>query len=614
MRAAKAAFRVDAMCPTDHANGGHAENGTEADLRRHAALFNESMRALAKRSIGGGGDLESHGLSPGATPTSGADDAKAAPASTMSFYTITTPVSLSWDRITYRIGNESAKAKVVLDGCCGSLAPGQMLAILGPSGSGKTSLLNALAGRTQKRKGHALEGQIKINGMDREKTPFRLLSAYVVQDSQLFHMFSVRETMLLQAELRLPQAFTPSQKRAIAEKYIAELGLAKCADTKIGNALIRGISGGEKKRVNIGVEMMGNPSLVFLDEPTSGLDSFQAQNVIQSLWDLTKHGRTVITTIHQPRSSIYRMFSLMCLLSEGKVMYFGRADAAIGYFKRAGFDCPEQFNPADFFLDLISIDTRSPNAEEETRQRMRLLGTNFVARRAEATARGEWEHGADTIGPDAPDPKIPPRTDVQQYRASVGYQFRILFGRAFTQVRRDVIPLIISVVNGIVFSLIVGSLYSEMEKTQKGIQDRMGALFFVTVNNAFGSLFGILNVFTVEKVIVTRELSARAYSVAPYYLSKTICETPFRLMGPLVFSVIAYPIIGFDPEWNKFFTFILIVLLLASASQALGIFLGSLSKNEAIATNVAPLVTVILLLFGGFYVNKETIPVSFPPS
>ena len=171
--------------------------------------------------------------------------------------------------------------KVILKDCAGDLAPGKMLAILGPSGSGKTSLLNVVAGRVT---AGELEGEILLNGKPRTDS-FRLLSAYVVQDDALFSSLTVRETMLIAAELRLPSGVELGKKQEVAEKVINELGLAKSANTRIGNAFVRGISGGEKKRVNIGVEMMGNPSLVFLDEPTSGLDSFQAQNVVQALKD-----------------------------------------------------------------------------------------------------------------------------------------------------------------------------------------------------------------------------------------------------------------------------------------------------------------------------------------
>lgn len=329
--------------------------------------------------------------------------------------------------------------------------------------------------------------------------------------------------------------------------------------------------------------MMGNPSIIFLDEPTSGLDSFQAQNVIQSLKDLANNGRTVLTTVHQPRSSIYRMFDYILLLSEGRCIFFGEAYKAVQYFDDIGFTCPEHFNPADYFLDLISIDTRSKEMESGTLKRVKLLAQNF---NESAHRLCEMQVAQKSL------PKLD--RDISSYRAGSLYQFLILFKRALMQTSRDKITLIVGIVQSTVFAIIVGSLYTEMERTQKGIQDRIGALFFVVVNNAFGQMFATLNIFTVEKLIVQRERAARAYNVLPvgrmlfsgipaapswptyadnhaffnkYYLAKILAETPFRLIGPTVFSCISYWMIGFNPKADRFATFYGIVLLVALAAQ-----------------------------------------------
>lgn len=152
----------------------------------------------------------------------------------------------------------------------------------------------------------------------------------------------------------------------------------KCQNTQVGNELIRGISGGERKRLNIGTEIVTDPSLIFLDEPTSGLDSFNAQSVMQMLLKLAQNARTIITTIHQPRSSIFQMFDSLMLLSEGRTMYFGPANDSIAYFTQLGFPCPPNYNPADYFMDVLSVDYRSPRLELVTRTRVRLLGDAFA--------------------------------------------------------------------------------------------------------------------------------------------------------------------------------------------------------------------------------------------
>jgi ATP-binding cassette, subfamily G (WHITE), eye pigment precursor transporter len=162
-------------------------------------------------------------------------------------------------------------------------------------------------------------------------------------------------------------------------QLITELGLGKCQHTLVGNDLIRGVSGGERKRVNIAMELVTDPSLVFLDEPTSGLDSFNAQSVMQLLLKLARNNRTIITTIHQPRSSIYQMFDTLMLVSDGRTMYFGPASYAVDYFARQGFPCPPTYNPADFFMDLLATDTRTQNLARVSRARINKLGAAYAA-------------------------------------------------------------------------------------------------------------------------------------------------------------------------------------------------------------------------------------------
>lgn len=144
----------------------------------------------------------------------------------------------------------------------------------------------------------------------------------------------------------------PQVKRA--ESIINELGLDRCKDTIIGGQFKRGVSGGERKRVSIGHEMLVDPSLLFLDEPTSGLDSTTALRIIKTLKDLAKSGKTIITTIHQPSSTVYYMFDKMILLSEGDLLYYGSANHAMSYFESIQISPPFPMNPADFLLDLAN--------------------------------------------------------------------------------------------------------------------------------------------------------------------------------------------------------------------------------------------------------------------
>nr|ACR35038.1 unknown [Zea mays] len=159
--------------------------------------------------------------------------------------------------------------------------------------------------------------------------------------------------------LRLPRSAPASAKAAAAEAVIAELGLAACADTVVGNAFVRGVSGGERKRVSIGHELLVNPSLLVLDEPTSGLDSTAAARLVATLSALARKGRTVVLSVHQPSSRVYRMFDSVLLLAEGSCLYFGAGRDAMDYFASVGFAPGFHVNPADFMLDLANGESLS---------------------------------------------------------------------------------------------------------------------------------------------------------------------------------------------------------------------------------------------------------------
>ncbi|CAI0410173.1 unnamed protein product [Linum tenue] len=205
------------------------------------------------------------------------------------------------------------------------VCPGEILAMLGPSGSGKTTLLTALGGR--------LNG--KLSGKRR--------TGFVAQDDVLYPHLTVNETLMFTALLRLPKTLTWEEKAQHVEQVIIELGLTRCRNSMIGGPLFRGISGGEKKRVSIGQEMLINPSLLLLDEPTSGLDSTTAQRIL-----------TTIKRLAEPSSRLYHMFDKVVLLSEGSPIYYGPASAALEYFSSVGFSTSMTVNPSDLLLDLAN--------------------------------------------------------------------------------------------------------------------------------------------------------------------------------------------------------------------------------------------------------------------
>ncbi|PIK50797.1 putative ATP-binding cassette sub-family G member 2 isoform X2 [Apostichopus japonicus] len=220
-------------------------------------------------------------------------------------------------------------------------------------------LLDVLAARKEPK---GLTGQVLIDGKPLPKN-FRLISGYVVQDDVIMGTLTVRENLAFSAALRLPEEITNEERKSRVDEVVIELGLTHCADTKVGTEFIRGVSGGERKRTNIGMELVIKPRVLFLDEPTTGLDASTANAVIHLLASLSKRGRTILFSIHQPRFKIFRLFDTMHLLSLGETVYHGPAEEALGYFSSIGYECQPHNNPPDFFLDVINGESTSMNLD-----------------------------------------------------------------------------------------------------------------------------------------------------------------------------------------------------------------------------------------------------------
>ncbi|KAJ6372035.1 hypothetical protein OIU77_002374 [Salix suchowensis] len=229
------------------------------------------------------------------------------------------------------------------------------MAIMGPSGCGKSTLLDALAGRLSSNARQT--GDILING--RKQRLAYGTSAYVTQDDTLITTLTVKEAVYYSAQLQLPDSMSMAEKKERAEMTIREMGLQDAMNTRIGGWGSKGISGGQKRRVSICIEILTHPKLLFLDEPTSGLDSAASYYVMSRIARLDQkdgNRRTVISSIHQPSSDVFQLFDSLCLLCAGKVVYFGPASEANEFFTLNGFPCPTLQNPSDHFLKTINKD------------------------------------------------------------------------------------------------------------------------------------------------------------------------------------------------------------------------------------------------------------------
>lgn len=224
--------------------------------------------------------------------------------------------------------------KDVIHGVTTAFVPYTVSALMGPSGSGKTSLLNVVAGFVDRAK--HVKGDILVNGEGGNKPTPKKLVGIVFQDDMMLPALTVFETIKFAADLRMSRGASEGERRAACEAILAQLGLTQVKDTLVGGAARRGISGGERKRLAVGVELVTRPALLLMDEPTSGLDAAAALSLMRVLRALARRGQTVVAAIHQPRTTVFDAFDHLVLLSRGHTIYDGRPADCVAHLEVRG--------------------------------------------------------------------------------------------------------------------------------------------------------------------------------------------------------------------------------------------------------------------------------------
>ncbi|XP_010554427.1 PREDICTED: ABC transporter G family member 7-like [Tarenaya hassleriana] len=516
------------------------------------------------------------------------------------------PVTILWKNITCSLSDKSFKSvRFLLKNVCGEAKPGRLLAIMGPSGSGKTTLLNILAGQLNASPRLHLSGLLEIDGKPSSDKDYKF--AFVRQEDLFFSQLTVRETLSLATELQLREISSEEERDAYVDNLLFNLGLASCADSCVGDAKVRGISGGEKKRLSLACELIASPSVIFADEPTTGLDAFQAEKVMETLRQLAQDGHTVVCSIHQPRGSVYAKFDDIVLLTEGAIVYAGPAGKEpLTYFGNFGFLCPDHVNPAEFLADLISIDYSSSESVYSSQKRIHALIDAFTQRSSSvlyATPLGKGEQTRNNMRSH--------KKPIVKKKGGWWRQFFLLLRRAWMQASRDGPTNKVRARMSIASALIFGSVFWRIGRSQTSIQDRMGLLQVAAINTAMAALTKTVGVFPKERAIVDRERAKGSYSLGPYLLSKLIAEIPIGAAFPLMFGAVLYPMARLNPTLSRFGKFCGIVTVESFAASAMGLTVGGMVPTTEAAMAVGPSVMTVFIVFGGYYVNADNTPIIF---
>nr|KJB16510.1 hypothetical protein B456_002G233500 [Gossypium raimondii] len=479
----------------------------------------------------------------------------------------TLPIYLKFTDVTYKViikGMTSCEERDILNGITGAVNPGEVLALMGPSGSGKTTLLNLLGGRLIQ---STVSGSITYNDQPYSKF-LKSRIGFVTQDDVLFPHLTVKETLTYAARLRLPKVLTRQQKEKRAVDVIYELGLERCQDTMIGGSFVRGVSGGERKRVCIGNEIIINPSLLFLDEPTSGLDSTTALRTIQTLQDIAEVGKTVITTIHQPSSRLFHKFDKLILLGKGSLLYFGKASEAIFYFSSIGCSPLIAMNPAEFLLDLANGNLTDISVPSELEDKVQMENSETETGNGKPPPAVVHEYlveayesrVADTekkklLAPLPLDEELKSKvsSSKRQWGASWWQQYCILFCRGIKERKHDYFSWL-RITQVLSTAIILGLLWWQSDsKTIRGRQDQAGLLFFIAVFWGFFPVFTAIFTFPQERAMLGKERAADMYRLSAYFLARTTSDLPLDLILPVLFLLVVYFMAGLRLSASHFF-------------------------------------------------------------
>ncbi|KAJ3251958.1 hypothetical protein HK103_001985 [Boothiomyces macroporosus] len=497
----------------------------------------------------------------------------------------------SWENVSFGVQVDK-KEKMLLNSISGQINAGEIIAIMGGSGAGKTTLLNVLAGRIG---AGSLSGKIMLDGQARNPSTWALQCAYVEQDDILFKKLTVFETLRYSALLRLPSTMSIAEKESRVNAVIEQLGLSECKNTQIGDELDRGISGGERKRVAIGIELVTNPHILFLDEPTSGLDAFNAFNTIKTLKELAKReNKLILMTIHQPRTDILKQFDKIMLLSVGKTMWFGSTADAIVHFENLGYKMPLETNPSDFFIDIITIDQRGDEQRQESLKRIAIFENAFKSiQQPSTTTLLEVEHSNSRIK--WPSPWLG--------------EFYVILHRYMVNMARDRSTSLASLAQAIINLVLISLLYANISDDMAGIQNRIGVFLFLGMTFTFGNVIPIINAFPETKRLIKRERAAGSYRSTSAFFAKVVSTLPMLVVVACLVGGPIYWIIGLYNNVENYFIFIFILFLQAFTANSMGLLIGSAVPNTSVGLIVTPMVLVVFVLFSGIILNLNTVPV-----
>ncbi|TMW61639.1 hypothetical protein Poli38472_010702 [Pythium oligandrum] len=541
-------------------------------------------------------------------------------------------VANEFKKMFARKKSKNQVTKHILRNVSGVLKPGTTTLVLGQPGSGKSSLMKILSGRFPDAKNVTKTGEISYNGASQDELRTRLpqFVSYVTQRDHHFATLSVKETLefahaccgggeiLNRAAPALAQGSPEENKmameaaQAMFEHYpdviIQQLGLENCQNTVVGDAMLRGVSGGEKKRVTTGEMQFGTSFVSLMDEISTGLDSAATYDIIKTQRSIAKNLRkTVVISLLQPSPEVFGLFDNVIILNDGYVMYQGSRDQALSYFESLGFQCPPRRDVADFILDLGTHQQHQYEVPRADGSKHPRKPSEFAAVFERSSHYGNIIADLESqVDPVLANDKTHHFDSVPEFHQSFWNSTKTLLRREFTMLARNRALLQGRGVMLIVMGLLYSTIFYQFNV--KDAQVVMGILFTSVLFLALGQASQI-PVFMAARQIFYKQRGSNFFRTSSYVLSYSLSQIPLAIFETVLFGTLVYWMCGFVATPGAFFMFELILLLTNMAFTSWFFFLTAASPDIHVAEPISMVTIICFILFAGFVISKDQIPV-----
>ncbi|XP_021277313.1 pleiotropic drug resistance protein 1-like isoform X3 [Herrania umbratica] len=536
-----------------------------------------------------------------------------------------------------RILPSRKKPLPILNDVSGIIKPRRMTLLLGPPSSGKTTLLLALAGKLGK--DLKFSGRVTYNGHGMEEFVPQRTSAYISQYDLHIGEMTVRETLAFSArcqgvgprygmlaelsrrekeanikpdpdiDIYMKAAALEGQEASVVTDYILKiLGLEVCADTMVGNEMIRGISGGQKKRVTTGEMLVGPARALFMDEISTGLDSSTTYQIVNSLrQSIHILNGTALISLLQPAPETYDLFDDIILLSDGQIVYQGPRENVLEFFETMGFKCPERKGVADFLQEVTS------RKDQEQYWARKDEPYSFVSVKEFAEAFQSF-HIGQKLGDDLAIPfdkskSHPAALTKEKYGVSKKDLIKACVSREYLLMKRNLFVYVFKMIQLIIMGLITMTLFLRTKMHRDTMTDGaifMGALFFILIMIMFNG-FAELAMTIMKLPIFYKQRDLLFYPSWAYSLPAWILKIPISVLEVTIWVFMTYYVIGFDPDAGRFFKHYLILLCLSQMASGLFRLMGGLGRNIIVANTCGSFALLAVLVMGGFILTRDNV-------